>query len=68
MESGEKNPKPNALIVGETYRAGSRLGESMSLSSTPESPWLLVGAKQGNGTGLDNGSAYLIDLSKINLE
>jgi len=53
--------EPVAILVGETARPGSQLGESMSAS--PDGTKLLVGAFRGSGNGRDNGSAYLLDLS-----
>jgi hypothetical protein len=59
--NGGLQGQPVAILVGETFRPGSQLGESMSVS--PDGTHLLVGALRGGGNGHDNGSAYLLDLS-----
>ncbi len=53
---------PSALFVGETYRAGGRAGEFMKGGQVGGRPAVIVGAPYGNGTGLDNGSAYVLEL------
>ena len=65
LESGDVDPKPVALIIGETERPGSRMGEHLGLSVSPDGLKLIVGAALGGGTGHDNGSAYPLDLSLI---
>ena len=53
---------PSALFVGETSRPGGRLGEFMRGGQVGGRPAIIVGAPYGNGTGLDNGSAYVLEL------
>lgn len=53
---------PSALFVGETSRPGGRLGEFMRGGQIGGRPAVIVGAPYGNGTGLDNGSAYVLEL------
>ena len=52
----------SALLVGETWRPGGRAGEFMQGGRSGGRPAVIVGAPYGNGTGLDNGSAYVLEL------
>lgn len=56
-------PRPSSIMWGETHRPFSRMGESISTS--PYSPRILIGAREGGGVGLDHGSAYVLDLSML---
>jgi len=55
-------PAPWAVFVGETWRAEGRAGEKMRGGWIGDRPSLIIGAYQGQGTGLDNGSAYVISV------
>jgi hypothetical protein len=52
-----------ALFVGETFRSGSRLGETMNAWSGIDGSRLILGGRMGSGNGPHNGSAYVLDLS-----
>ncbi|MCA9538764.1 MAG: FG-GAP repeat protein, partial [Myxococcales bacterium] len=58
------NPEPSAVLVGETWRPEGRVGEYMASGTVDGNPALIVGGYQGQGTGLDNGSAYVITLDE----
>jgi len=53
-------PEPHAIMVGETEDAGSLLGSSLMGGSVGGHPAFIAGAIFGEGTGLDNGSAYVL--------
>ncbi len=53
---------PWAVFVGETWRDQARAGEKMKAGRAGGRPSLIIGAYQGQGTGLDNGSAYVIGI------
>ena len=54
--------EPWAVFVGETWREQGRSGEKMGGGHVGERPMLIIGAYQGQGTGLDNGSVYVISV------
>jgi hypothetical protein len=56
------DPTPWAVFVGETWRPEDRAGEDIAAGWVGDRPMLIIGAYQGQGTGLDNGSAYVIPL------
>ena len=62
---GTLDHTPRALVIGETQRPGSRLGEHIGISVGPANQQVMLGASRGSGTSRDNGSAYLLDLSVI---
>ena len=61
---GGFNSAPDAELWGETNRPESRMGEG-ALKTSPYTPRLLVGAREGGGVGLDHGSVYIFDVSAL---
>ncbi len=53
---------PWAVFVGETWRPEGRAGEKMRGGRFGQRAGLIIGAYQGQGTGRDNGSVYVIDV------
>jgi hypothetical protein len=56
------DPEPVASMVGETQRPHGRLGFAMHGGMLNGRPAFVVTALYGNGTGLDNGSVYVLRL------
>lgn len=56
------DPTPWAVFVGETWRPEDRAGEDIAAGWVGDRPMVIIGAYQGQGTGRDNGSAYVIPL------
>ncbi|MGC6419113.1 MAG: FG-GAP-like repeat-containing protein [Bradymonadia bacterium] len=57
--------EPRALIVGEPRRPGSLLGQREAIGVHPTADAVILGATRGSGAGVDNGSAYWVDLSVL---
>lgn len=53
---------PWGVFVGETWRPEGRTGETLHGGRAGDRPAVIIGGYQGQGTGLDNGSAYVIPL------
>ena len=64
-QQGELDLEPRALIVGETERPGSLLGQRDAIGLHPDRNAIILGAVRGGGTGRDNGSAYWVDLTPL---
>lgn len=55
-------PEPWAVFIGETWRPEDRAGEDIAAGFIGDRPMLIIGAYQGQGTGRDNGSAWVLPL------
>ena len=60
------NGEPIALGVGESERTESLYGAWLNGGQLNGQPYFLVGANQGQGTGLDNGSVFILPVEPGN--
>lgn len=54
--------EPWAVFVGETWRGEGRAGEAIEAGYVGDRPMVIVGGYQGQGTGRDNGSVYVLSV------
>lgn len=55
-------PEPVGLLIGETERPNTRIGQTISGGRLGGQPAFAVGADYGGATGLNNGSVYVMPL------
>ena len=59
------DPEPLAIIGGETDRPGSQFGLTLHAGTTDGHAFLIIGAHESSALGLDQGAAYLVNLSGL---
>ena len=57
------NPNPVAVFGGETWADEGFIGRHLDSGIMGDNDTLMVGGYEGQGVGLDNGSAYVLRFS-----
>ena len=57
------NPNPVAVFAGETWADEGFIGRNLDSGITGDNHMLMIGGYEGQGVGLDNGSAYVLRFS-----